>query len=75
MALKEITIEIYPNYEDMELDVWRSAPAYGQSHQCAAGARQYGTLKNDTHRVKFAVFNATLSIELIKSIARMAIEK
>lgn len=72
--MRHLTIELYPNHETGEITVWRSAPAFGTSHETAKGAVQYGVLSDTHNRVKFAVFNATLPIPLIKAIARMALE-
>lgn len=72
--MRRLTIEIYPNLETGTAEVFRSEPAFGDSHEPAQGGKQYGVLNDGHNRVKFAVFNATLPLSMIKSVARMALE-
>jgi len=69
----EMLIEIYPDVKRHEIHVIRCAPKFGKPHDAPKGGKQYGTLCNGTHRVKFAVFNAMLTLPAIKALARMAI--
>lgn len=72
--MKEIMIELYPVPNSREVNVFRCKPAFGNAPEPPKGGLQYGTLRNDTHRVKFAVFNAMLPLSTIKLIAHLAIE-
>ena len=66
--MKHLTLEIYPAPDSREISVWRSAPAFGDSHAPAAGSVQHGVLNDGVHRVKFAVFNAMLPLSTIQDV-------
>lgn len=71
--MKNLTLEVYVDRDLKTCHCWRSAPAYGDSHEPASGAQQRLVLNDGQHRVKVGVFNATLTIEQIKGLARLAL--
>lgn len=71
--MKNITIELYVDRANREVHVFRESPAFGDTHEPRYNPLQRGVLNDGQHRVKFGVYNAMLSIEQIKSIARMAL--
>ena len=71
--MKHTTVEVFVDSSDKTLLCFKSCPAYGDSPEPARGFKQRYVLSDGQHRVKIAIFNATLPLEHIKAIARVAV--
>lgn len=71
--MREMTLEITPDRETRQVHVWRSAPAFGSSHEPAPGAVWRGVLNNGEIRVKVGVYGSMLALDEIRMLARIAL--
>lgn len=73
--MPEMTLEIDVCRAKKQAQVWRSAPAYGTSHEPRAGALWRGVLNNGRMRVKIGVYGELLTLSEVQMIARMAVSE
>ncbi len=71
--MKNHTLEIYVDRAAREATCWRSSPAYGESHEPQPNFIQRMTLNDGVNRVKVAVYKQPLTLDEIKTFARIAV--
>lgn len=73
--MREMTLEVTVCRARKTAHTWRSAPAYGTSHEPRAGALWRGVLNNGQVRVKIGVYGEMLTLPEIQMIAGIAVSE
>jgi hypothetical protein len=71
--MKNMKLEMFVDKDNRHVHVFRESPAFGDVGSLSRGHLQAGVLNDGVHRVKFGVYNATMSMDAIKAIARAAL--